>query len=55
MINNALNNQEFRGKSTDTKPINNNATVIKNGDVYLEMDTGVVYFYDEDTNSWITA
>lgn len=54
MTNNAINNQEFRGLSTDTKPVNGtDASLIRNGDVYVEMDTGEVYFFNVDTNTWI--
>jgi hypothetical protein len=39
---------EFRGLSTDTKPTQG----LNEGDVFLEMDTGEVYFWDG--NNWIT-
>jgi hypothetical protein len=38
---------EFRGLSTDTKPTQG----LNEGDVFLEMDTGEVYFWDGD--KWI--
>lgn len=41
---------EIFGKSTDVKPTTN----IDNGDVFMEMDTGVVWFFDGDTNTWIS-
>jgi hypothetical protein len=41
---------EFRGKSTDTKPIDVN---IPNGSVFYEMDTQNVYMYDNEENTWI--
>lgn len=44
----------FKGKSTDTKPVGTWADIeLKNGDQFLEMDSGEVYFYDGDINSWI--
>lgn len=33
---------EFRGKSTDVKPTDN----LREGDVFLEYDTGEAYFWD---------
>lgn len=42
---------DFRGKSTDTKPISDD---IPNMSSYLEVDTGDIYFWDKDTNAWIT-
>lgn len=41
---------EIKGLSTDTKPTED----IHNGDVFLEIDTGNVYFYDGDSHTWIT-
>ena len=38
---------EYRGLSTDTKP------VAPNGSVFLEMDTGKVFCYDADGGNWI--
>lgn len=34
--------------STDTKP-----TDVPNASMLLEMDTGKVYFYDEDGTDWV--
>ena len=39
---------EVRGLSTDEKPTTN----ITNGSVYIEIDTGKVYFYDADNKQW---
>jgi hypothetical protein len=44
------NTAEFRGKSTDTKPISSD---IPNMSTYLEVDTCTLYFYDSDTQTWI--
>lgn len=41
---------DFRGKSTDTKPISDD---IPNMSSYLEADTGDIYFYDADTKMWL--
>ncbi len=41
---------EFRGKSTDTKPIDNS---IPNGSIFYEMDTQNVYIYDNEAGEWI--
>ena len=37
------------GKSTDTKPTEGAA----NGDCFFEFDTGDIYFWDEDTETWV--
>ena len=38
---------DFRGLSTDTKPI------AHNGSTFYEMDTGDLYFYSEETEEWL--
>lgn len=45
---------EFRGKSTDTKPSEVNGVNIPNGSVFFEFDTGDVYFWDDDSKTWIS-
>lgn len=45
----ASRNNEFYGKSTDTKPTKN----VSNGDIFYEMDTSTVYMYDEQTSTWL--
>ena len=42
---------EYAGLSTDEKPIGG----ILTGSTFLEVDTADVYFYDEDSESWIKA
>ena len=42
---------EFYGKSTDTKPLY--ADGARNADMFMEMDTMVVRFFDEDNNKWV--
>ena len=45
---------EFRGLSGDTKPTTTyGGANIGNGSVFLEMDTELLYFYDESTNDWV--
>lgn len=44
----------FYGSSTDTKPTKWGDISLQNGDNFLEMDTGDVYFYDEGNNNWVT-
>lgn len=42
------------GKSTDQKPIQSyNHRIIENGSSFIEMDTGLIYFFDEDNQIWI--
>ena len=38
---------EFAGLSTDTKPVDGIAT----GSVFVEVDTGKVYFFNEDADA----
>ena len=38
---------ELRGLSTDTKP-----TDADNGCIFIEMDTGKIYFYDAENKQW---
>ena len=39
---------EFRGLSTDEKPIEK----IGNGSVFIEIDTGKVFMFDEQNKVW---
>lgn len=39
--------QKFYGLSTDTKPSD-----CMNGSKFLEMDTSIVYVYDEQEDAW---
>lgn len=41
---------EFSGLSTDTKPT---GTDIATGSTFVEVDTGDVYFFDEESNTWL--
>lgn len=40
---------EYKGLSTDTKP------AAANGSSFLEMDTGDMYYYDADNETWVKA
>lgn len=42
-----LDMDEYRGKSTDTKP-----SGVANGATFLEIDTGAKYMYDEENGEW---
>ena len=44
---------ELRGLSTDEKPTQIEGNQITNGCVFIEMDTGKIYFYDLSNTSWI--
>lgn len=41
--------QRYIGLSTDAKPTEN----VPNGSRFIEMDTSVVYCYDESASNWI--
>lgn len=40
---------EFAGTSLDTKPTNGVGT----GSIFVEVDTGKVFFYNEAGNTWV--
>jgi len=42
------NGNTYYGLNDDTKP-----TTAGNGDCYVAMDAGKVYFYDESTETWL--
>ena len=43
------NTYEYRGLSTDEKPISD---FIGNGSVFIEIDTGKVFIFDEQNKTW---
>lgn len=47
IINNS-DTYEYRGLSTDTKPTN-----CPNGSLWLEMNTGKIFFFDIESETWI--
>lgn len=46
---------ELRGMSTDTKPTQIGDKKIGNGSVFIEIDTGNIFFYDLDSETWKEA
>ena len=46
---------ELRGLSTDTKPTEINGQTIGNGSIFIEIDTGKIFFYDETSETWKEA
>ena len=46
---------ELRGLSTDTKPTEIGGKSVDNGSVFIEIDTGKLFFYDLDTKTWKEA
>lgn len=46
---------ELRGLSTDTKPTQIGENTIENGSVFIEIDTGKIFFYDLSTETWKEA
>ena len=46
---------ELRGMSTDTKPTEIGINKISNGSVFIEIDTGKLFFYDEENQEWNEA
>lgn len=45
-------NVELRGLSTDEKPTEIDGKIVDNGSVYIEVDTGNVFFYDLENERW---
>jgi hypothetical protein len=41
---------EYDGLSTDTKPLYDDGA--RNADIFLEMDTGSAFKFDEDGDKW---
>lgn len=46
---------ELRGLSTDTKPTEIDEKIIDNGSVFVEIDTGKIFFYDLTSQTWMEA
>ena len=44
---------DFEGLSTDTKPTATDFPDMGNGSSFLEMDTKVLFFYDENSDNWV--
>lgn len=43
---------ELRGLSTDEKPTEFSGKKIDNGSIFIEIDTGNIYFYDLENQLW---
>lgn len=43
---------EFRGLSTDEKPVTIGDKDINNGAMFVEIDTGKIYLFDLDNKQW---
>lgn len=49
-----VRNETFYGLSTDTKPtVEFEELSIRNGQLFIEMDTGDGYMYDQENETWI--
>jgi hypothetical protein len=46
---------ELRGLSTDTKPTEVNGKQIDNGSIFIEINTGKIFFYDLENKQWNEA
>ena len=46
---------EFRGLSDDEKPTDIDGKDIPNGSVFIEMDTLKIYFWDSNSEEWVTS
>lgn len=44
---------ELRGLSDDEKPTSINGGAIINGSEFLEIDTGDLYYFNEDDTEWV--
>lgn len=43
---------EIRGLSTDKKPTKIGEKYIENGSIFIEIDTGKIFFFDLDSETW---
>lgn len=46
------NSADLRGLSTDTKPTASNGDYIPHGSTWIDMDTGDVWFYNINNDTW---
>lgn len=44
---------ELRGLADDEKPTTINGGAIENGSEFLEIDTGDLYYFNEDDTEWV--
>lgn len=50
---NRTRNNAYTGLSTNAKPTPSDTLELHNGDRYIEMDTGNVFFWDEENAEWL--
>ena len=43
---------ELRGLSTDEKPTTISRVIVDNGSSFIEIDTGKLFLYDLDSQTW---
>lgn len=43
---------ELRGLSTDTKPTEISGIKVGNGSIFVEIDTGNIFLYDQENEEW---
>ncbi len=43
---------QFRGLSTDEKPTSLGDENIENGSIFIEIDTGKLFFFDAENEEW---
>lgn len=43
---------ELRGLSTDTKPTEIEGNDLNNGSIFIEIDTGKIFFFDGESKTW---
>lgn len=43
---------ELRGLSTDEKPTEIGGKKVDNGSIFVEIDTGKIFFYDLESEEW---
>lgn len=46
---------ELRGLSTDEKPVTIGGKTMANGSVFVEIDTGKLFFFDLENEQWKEA
>ena len=51
MVTNANMIMHFRGLSTDSDSLPTSG--VPNGSEFLEIDTGKIYYYDEESSGWL--
>lgn len=47
-VNGGMNIREYRGKSTDEKPLED----VPNMSIFWEVDTGNMFYFNEDMMAW---